>query len=683
MDFTILRWLGRVSLLGVVVLAMTALPATAVGGIILGEEPVEPPERGEVYSPPSSAGNTTPAGKTSTLRVVTQEPAESVEPAEPSPGDARQTLLEPIPDARPSGPATVEVASFKGVTPGTTTMEELRKAWGPPKEIGNQGATATHLYTVEPFKRVEVSFFKDKVTSIVIRLEKAFPANAVAQQLQLDNIRPVLISNELGDILGQVFPERGVMFAFVRSDEPGKPSMRVSEIVLEPISADPFVLRAETNLDSQYELNLADLDESLKLEPQFARAHWLRARVLTAMGKSAEALSAIARAVTLDGKNPRYRITYAQLLDRAGRHDEATRQADRALNLSDRRLHVKARAQCLLGDLAGSAAKPDYKRALDYHMAAVKTADPLAVNRHPAIRLAAKEVLIDAHLGAAGDIAWGPWTQKEAAVPKWIDRAANFAEELIANDGGTDEHRFRVATRALAICVGARGKLDPSEWAQEAIRVGERLIDSAPGPFQKRQLQWELGMALFNGLQVCQLRKENDLALQYGEKTIAYLEAADGVANGGKAETPGHDYLLGRLYFRLGAIHSLSEKDHEAAVTWFGKAIPLLEKPLPARARAERGRHGETFVSMGVSYWETGEHDKAVQLTKQGLTLMRKAVEDGTLPRSALAVPHNNLAAMQRQLGRTELADKSAAAAKAAGLGATAIRPELDDTKQR
>ncbi|KKK63377.1 hypothetical protein LCGC14_2994900, partial [marine sediment metagenome] len=71
----------------------------------------------------------------------------------------------------------------------------------------------------------------------------------------------------------------------------------------------------------------------------------------------------------------------------------------------------------------------------------------------PAIRLAAKEVLIDAHLGAANDIAWGSWSQKEKAVAKWSQRAAAFAEELIANDGGTEELRFRVATRSLAAFV--------------------------------------------------------------------------------------------------------------------------------------------------------------------------------------------------------------------------------------
>ena len=85
----------------------------------------------------------------------------------------------------------------------------------------------------------------------------------MAQQLELTNVRPVLVSNELGEILGQVYPERGVLFAFEPSKEPGKASMNVAQIILEPITAEPFVLRAETNLDrprrgSDIRVDLAD-----------------------------------------------------------------------------------------------------------------------------------------------------------------------------------------------------------------------------------------------------------------------------------------------------------------------------------------------------------------------------------------------------------------------------------------
>ncbi len=561
--------------------------------------------------------------------------------------DSPERSLEPIPEQKLVGPPNIEAASFKGVTPGVTTFEQLEQAWGAAREIRTVGRQKVLLFAVGPFEQVEVAVGGDKVGSIVIQLEKPFPAGAVIKQLQLSNVSPVFISNELGDVLGQAFPERGVMFAFVQNHEPGRPSMQVDKIVLESIDAEAFILRAETNIDSHYERTLADLDVAAQLTPQNAKAQWLRSRVLTAMGKTKEAVASAKKAVQFAPENPQYRIALAKILAPAGQLKEAIKHAEVAVKNSRHRPHIKAAALCLLGDLLSSGDKPDFNAAIKYHMAAIKTADPLSVDRHPAIRLAAKEVLIEAHLGAASDIAWGGWSQKEKAVAKWSQRAAAFAEELIANDGGDEEYRFRVATRTLAAFVGVKGGLDPQRYAQDAVRVGDELIGRTTDAVQKRQLQWDLGMAMFNAMQVAQARKDNTMALKYGEKTAAYMEAAteQGLDN------PNSNYLMGRLYFRIGAIHALAKKDHKAAISWFDKSVGLLSQPVPPSSKNELGRHGETFVSMGVSYWTTGEKEKALELTKVGLVLMKEAVEAGLLKKSALAVPYQNLAAMRRSLG--------------------------------
>ena len=74
------------------------------------------------------------------------------------------------------------------------------------------------------------------------------------------------------------------------------------------------------------------------------------------------------------------------------------------------------------------------------------------------------------------------------------------------------------------------------------------------------------------------------------------------------------------------------------------------------RGRRSR-RHGEAFVGMGVSYWEAGQREKAVALTQKGVGWMEQAAKQGTLDRSALAVPYSNLAAMHRKLGADNQAD--------------------------
>ncbi len=521
---------------------------------------------------------------------------------------------------------------------------------GRAKETHKQGKQLMQLYSVGPFQRVEASCNGNKVVSIVVRFEKGFPASTVARQLELSKIQPVLISNDLGEILGQAYPERGVLFSFEPGEAPGKPSMKVSHIILEALSAEPFVLRAETNLEGRPDFSLHDLDQALQLEPGLARAHWLRCRVLASFGEYEKAMAAGAEAVRLDPQDSHYRVTQAEVLARAGLLEEAASAAEKAVDLSPQRPHVQARAFCLLGDIAASGPKPDYVQAMQHHMQAVKLAEPLTTSKHPALRVAAKEVMLDAHLGAAHDIAWGKWREKEKAVTVWLDKASALADDLVKSEAGGEEYRFRVATRALAVCVGMRGKLDPVPWVDQAVESGKNLIAAASEPVCKSHLQWDLGMALYDTMQVCQTMNHRDEALRYGEMSADYLEK-------GSPQPLSRDnaYLLGRLYFHLGAIHALGDQNHRLAVSWFDKALPLLEKT-PADQLADAGRHGESLVSMGVSYWETDQRTRAVELTEHGLTMMEQAVGQGTLAKSSLNVPYGNLAWMHRQLGEKEQA---------------------------
>jgi tetratricopeptide (TPR) repeat protein len=576
----------------------------------------------------------------------------AVSPADAKP-KAGDEALRPIPDSLESGPISIEAASLKGVVPGVSTRAEVEKAWGAPREMAKQDGDIVQLFSVPPFQQVEVIYSGDKVASIVVRFDKAFPADAVAKQLDLATVRPVLVSNEMGDVLGLAYPERGVMFVFEAGKEAAKPSMKVSQVVLEPINAEPFLLRAETTLESRCDLSRRDLEQAIALEPKNARAQWLYARSLMAMDQFEKAGPAAAQAERLEPDNPRYRITLAQVLAQTGRLTEAIAEAQTAVAASEKTPHVKARALCMIGDLLASGAKPDYKKAIGFHTQAIQVADPLTTDGHPALRLAAKEILIDAHLGAAHDIAWGDWKEKDKAVARWLDRAQTVATDLIKNEGAGQDQLFRVYVRAMAAYVGARGAVNPEATAQLITTVGDELIDSASEPARKAQLQWDLGMALYDAVQICQMRSEHDKALKHGEKAAEYLAEASKTR-----QSSASLLLLGRLYFRLGTIHALRDRDHAAAIAWFDKAVPLFERSTAEEPPADPGRHGEALVSMGVSFWETSQPKKAVDLTEQGIKWMEKAVKQGSMDRASLAVPYNNLAAMHRQLGAADKADR-------------------------
>jgi hypothetical protein len=268
-------------------------------------------------------------------------------------------------------------------------------------------------------------------------------------------------------------------------------------------------------------------------------------------------------------------------------------------------------------------------------------------DRRVFVRDEANEVLFDAYLGLARDIAWGQWNRKPAVVPRWLSEANKLGQRLAKDRGRVHVYQFAVARAALDASIGMEGRLRVDPFVELAISAGDALAASTDDPWTKARWQWETGVALFDVTQVYQLANKHAEALRYGEVAVARLEQG----SEGRTHEPLLAIVLGQARFRVGSIHALAHSDHETAVTWFERAAPLLERPLPQAAVADTGSHGERFVSMAVSYWETGARDEAVRLTKIGEGLMEQAVEMGSLDRGALAVPLNNLALMYRGLG--------------------------------
>jgi hypothetical protein len=114
--------------------------------------------------------------------------------------------------------------------------------------------------------------------------------------------------------------------------------------------------------------------------------------------------------------------------------------------------------------------------------------------------------------------------------------------------------------------------------------------------------------------------------------------------------------MLGRLYFQIGAVHAVLRGDHAEACKWYDRAIGPLAMPTPLTPLASPGSHGDALVSMAVSYWETGDRERAYEWTAAGAELVERAVAEGLLPREALEVPKNNYLAMARALGKIDLA---------------------------
>ena len=202
----------------------------------------------------------------------------------------------------------------------------------------------------------------------------------------------------------------------------------------------------------------------------------------------------------------------------------------------------------------------------------------------------------------------------------------------------------------------------------EAEEAAKHLSAQSDDELWQARIKWELGMAYLNALRVEHVRRETQTALRYGE------QAVDNLAAGAASRQAVHssEQLVGQLYFQMGAVHAVHQLDHVKAAQWYDKAEPLLTGTRPASELYAPRREGEMLVSMGVTYWQLGEQDRALELTQNGVNLVEAAVEHGILAKSALAVPYGNLATMYQKVGENTNAAKYAELAKTVAPAAAA-----------
>jgi Tfp pilus assembly protein PilF len=544
-----------------------------------------------------------------------------------------------------------EPSEFQGVRPGQSTSDDVRAAWGPPKDTQRQNKVVRQSFRVPGYDRVEVHFRLDKVVMLSIDLDRPTALSALsglAKELKLEEEQAFGVKDEFGEVLGVSFPERGVALAF----EAGRRDRRVVQVIIEPITAQPFLLRAEERMSGDYVGALQDLEVALALDPNLARGHWLRGRLYRTLGQIEAATEEITLAERLDPRNAQFRLTNATLMHERGEHEYAFAATKEAIELAGSRPELKALALNQLGDLMATASQKNFKQSLAMYLEAIKLVEPLAKSKQVATRRLAHQALLGAYLSSARAISWGHFQQKSKVVPQWLAQADAMADQMAALEANSDQG-LRVCREALSASVGVDGKLDPTRYAKRALSIGEATIAATEDPFRRQYLHWELGTALYDALQACHARGDKEHAVEYGKLAATHLEAA----TADRQLEPMETYLLGRLYFRVGAVCASDAKSPDEALRWYERAMPLLEKPLPQAAQADAGRHGEAFVTMAVSYWAAGSQDESLRLTREGLRLMENAVEEGHLEAEALKTPYNNLATMHRHMGDDEQAD--------------------------
>lgn len=548
--------------------------------------------------------------------------------------------------------AKLEPARFHGMLVGKSTKAELVSSWGDPRDVSPTEDGEHLLYEMAPFAAVEVAIEQEIVQLIKVELKNQEEPSRLAKRLRLDKIEAVEILDEEGDaVLGSAYPEKGILFLLAKPSAaapPGTPQF-VTHMVIQPLDAEAFALRAAEARYDAFGRKLTDLKQALKLDPKNAYANWQLAEVHLLAGAPEKAEAAAKIAIETEPTSDTYRLCWIRTLEEKGDYDQAVLETRKILDSELAPSVVRAGALHQMGRLASLGEAAIAEKAISFHTMAIDVADKLASSSDRNERIRAKRLLIDAHLAVAKEISRRKYARKQEIVGQWIGRASGLAEEMIVTDSGNLELRLRVACEALASLANFKPAKDPAPWIKEAQETADALLTTATDPLFKSRIQWQLGEAYFHALRIEHTRKEADKGLSYGEKAVDYLAAGSQVGE----PRPEAETLVGRLYFHMGAAHAVHKGNHTEAVNWYEKAAPLLTSEQKESELAVPRRRGEALVSMAVSYWQQGNRDKAVELTIAGSELMERAVKSGVLDKKALGVPYGNLATMHSKLGNS------------------------------
>ena len=577
---------------------------------------------------------------------------------------------------------------FRGIQPGKSTKEDLLEGWGEPSEVTPTDSGELLSYKPKSFRRVDVLIEEGVVSLMKITLRQSMSPAELAQKVQVDPADAVDLKNDqTGQILGYAYPEQGIVLVIdtptklaqidsvdsavdsadladetEATDQAALPKEKtpkektasseaqVSQMLLQPLDADTFCLRAKQRPRYDYTGRIADLQKATALDPSESYAHWLLAEVLLQADKAGPAEAAASRAVALSPENIAYRQLWGQTLAAVGKYDTALLKTREVLDDENAPAIIRARALHQMGLLAAMGDSNVTAKAIKFHNMAIQQADSLATSNNRLLRCEAKRLLVEAHLEIALNLSRRDYKdrfEKLDSVATWVSRASGFAEEAIENDQADLGLRVRVAQQSLAALANFKPANDPDPLLQEIEETMELIREQSNDPLWIDQLDWATGIAYLRALQIEHHRRHPERALDYSKRAVELL----GDRAEERRDNPQTELLVGQLYFHIGALHAVHQQEHAKAVEWYDRAYPLLTAEIPGSEFTVPRREGEALVSMAVSYWDQGEKDRAVSLTEEGAKLIQKAIKGGVVEQSTLAVPYGNLAVMHKSLG--------------------------------
>lgn len=582
-------------------------------------------------------------------------------PLTPDPaGDT--SSLESILAMPPDQQTELQPTTINGVICGKSTRTEVDQIWGKPKEIQDRSETIICAYDVQNVGRVEATYrIKDEcMTTMVVRLSPIQSVLALTERLGLEKERSAPVTDPTGNVLGLVWPERGFSFGFQTPTTVEQVDMaNVERIMIEPLSAELFLMRAEPNWYKTPEPTIRDLKWALKLDPQSAKAYWMMAQSHSLLGHPQAALACASEAMRLDPSSASYRLSVARFQLANNRWQDAIEDVEEVVKMKDIPTIVAARAEILMGDLCLMCVPMRFLEGIrSYTFAIQYLQEDLIQTTDPKRRIEARQLVLDAYLGGSYALALSDWLGRGEALSIWLVSG----ESIIQNYDGGDSVRFPFVLRALNVGAVSTENfvLDNHLSALEecSLRLLRNLTYSA---YSRLHMRWEKTLAVYDAAWISWRQKEYKQALLATESVVGELSEIKKVDTD-EAHQKLAEYLTGRMQFLQVMILRESGAPATAISMKMSQTIPLFIETqwLPVE---EQFRLGADESWMAFLFWNLERKDAALATADHARSRLLHAEETAREADSVLidlklmSQTWERLEMLYRVAGRSQVAD--------------------------
>ena len=553
-----------------------------------------------------------------------------------------------------------------GVRPGQTTLADLRQnpAFGEVQAKSQLGGYDVYTFKIPdmpdiPF--VQLLIKDGRVDVVVVNLKEPRlidDARASFREITRD-CKPILVQDTEGKFR-EVYPESAVSFVFKKNEEaPDKPSDEVTQIVMEPLKPDFFLVRADENRRKLFaggsiDAILADAESALRLDPQNGSAYWLLGTCEFLLENYSDALKYVSRAIQINDRVPEYHFLMMSILERTNSIDNGLRYWEAVQQICKTNPFHAAELSVLHGQLLLKKSDADCDAAIEELQKAADSLKPiLTEGRSDREKLQALELSARLYSALGSAVAAKNWTQPKEREKAflWFNASKTVLDTAQKRDASAMILLLDLWRNASEAALAAPEETQIDGFLAGVAEKLEGVLQQNIGVLEKEMIRVKAGETFFNAFLAADTRGDAETAEADALKAYAFLEPY--------LQSPSNRIMqiIGPVDYELGIYFNDHQTHQDLAETLLARAGDSISESLTLDGSALDADQGIRLVNIGKAYWYANNRQKGLELTQRGVAAIEKAVAAGNFPKEEYRVPCQNLITIYEALGDTVNAD--------------------------